>query len=128
MATLAAEDGLTPKQHKCLAALLAEPTIAAAAARVHVGERTVHSWLLEPTFAEAYRMVRRQAVGQAISQLQQASSAAVGVLCAVMKNVDERGANRVAAARAVLEYATRAIELEDLETRLTALETASGNR
>lgn len=128
MATIAAEDGLTPKQHKCLAALLSEATIAAAATRVHVGERTVHAWLAEPVFAEAYRVVRRQAVGQAISQLQQASSAAVGVLCDVMNNVDERGANRVAAARAVLDYATRAIELEDLEARIALLETASANR
>ncbi len=124
---MATGDGLTPKQHKCLAALLAEPTIAAAAARVHVGERTVHTWLLEPTFADAYRVVRRLAVGQAISQLQQASSAAVGVLCDVMTNADERGANRVAAARAVLDYATRAIELEDLEARIALLETASGS-
>ncbi len=124
---MATGDGLTAKQHKALVALLSEPTVLAAAAKARVGERTLHTWLLEPTFADAYRVVRRQAVGQAISQLQQASSAAVGVLCDVMTNADERGANRVAAARAVLDYATRAIELEDLETRIALLESASGS-
>ncbi len=113
---------LTPKQHKALAALLAEPTVAAAAAKVRVGERTLHTWLQEPAFSDAYRTARRHAVGQAIARLQQTSTEAVNVLHYLMCNPGTRAATRVAAARTILDTAIRAVELEDLAQRLATLE------
>jgi hypothetical protein len=115
---------LTPKQHKTIAALLATPTIAAAAAVVSVGERTVHTWLGERTFADAYRDARRAAVTQAVTRLQQVSGVAVGVLVQVMANKDNPASTRVNAAKTVLEFAFRAVELEDIQARLDALEQA----
>lgn len=121
-------DGLTPKQEKALAALLTEPTVTAAAAKVGVGERTVHTWLAEPTFADAYRAARRHAVGQAIARLQQGSTAAVDALLDVIDGAYATAppAVRVSAAKVVLDMAFRAVELEDLQARLEALEQQLG--
>ncbi len=113
---------LTPKQHKTVAALLASPTITLAAAAVGVGERTIHTWLSEPAFAEAYRAARRDAVGQAVTRLQQVSSAAVAVLVQVMADKDNPASTRMSAAKTVLEFSFRAVEIEDIQARLTALE------
>src|SRR5687767_537860 len=89
---------LTPKQHKAIAALLTEPTVAAAATKTGVGERTIYTWLGEASFAGAYRDARREAVGVAIGRLQQVSSAAVAVLVQVMANAKTPPSTRVAAA------------------------------
>ena len=119
-------DQLTPKQHKTIAALLSEPTIEKAAAKVGVGERTLHTWLHEPAFAAAYRAARREAVSQAVARLQQVSTHAVTVLVNVMANTSTPPATRVAAAKTVLEMAIKAVELEDLAARLDALEQRMG--
>lgn len=117
-----ATDALTPKQHKAIAALLAEPTIKAAAEALGVGERTLHTWLSEPAFDRAYRTARREAVRQAVARLQQSASRAAEALDTIVGNRFERAHVRVAAARAILDLAIKAVELEDLEARITALE------
>ena len=113
---------LTPKQQKALAALLAEPTIPAAAAKLGMGESTLHKWLKDPAFGDAYREARREAVGQAIARLQHVSSAAVSVLMQVAADKSAPASARVSAASKILDMALRAVELEDLENRLSALE------
>ncbi len=121
-------DQLTPRQHKTIAALLSEPTIEKAAAKVGVGERTLHTWLSESAFADAYRTARREAVSQAIARLQQVSTHAVTVLVNVMASTETPAATRVAAARTVLETAIKAVELEDLAARLDILEQRMGGQ
>lgn len=111
---------LTPKQHKALAALMSSATIGDAASAVGVGERTIWSWLKQPDFAAAYRDCRREATTQAIAQIQQISSAAVARLQQLLdcgKPTIELGA-----ARTILEFAVKAVELEDIAARLSALE------
>jgi hypothetical protein len=117
-----ATDDLTAKQHKAIAVLLAEPTIKAAAAALGVGERTIHTWLGDPTFDEAYRKARRDAVRQAVAQLQRSASGAAATLTTIAESPAAKGSDRVAAARAILDYAIRGVELEDLEARIAALE------
>src|SRR4051794_17795764 len=114
-------DALTPKQHKAIVALLNEPTMGAAAKHAGVGERTLYTWLTEPAFDTAYRTARRKAVQQAIGRLQQVSAAAVSVLVRVMANEQTPAGTRVMAAKSVLEFAIKAVELEDIEARLAAL-------
>jgi hypothetical protein len=54
-----------------IAGLLSEPTIAAAAAKIGIGERTLRGWMQQPCFRTAYRLARVQVVEAAIGQLQQ---------------------------------------------------------
>jgi len=113
---------LKRKQETAIAALLTEPTIGSAAARVGVGEVTLWRWLRRADFQDQYRQARREVVSQAIAALQQASWEAVGTLRQVMADSEAPATSRVSAAKAVLELALRAVELEDLQERVRALE------
>ncbi len=117
---------LTPKQEKAITALLSQPTIEAAASSLGVNPATVHRWLQEPAFAAAYRSARRDAVGQAVTRLQQVSGGAVAVLVQVMADKANPAATRVTAAKTVLEFSFRTVELEDLAERIAALEQQMG--
>lgn len=116
------DDKLTVRQHKALSALLTEPSVGKAAAAASVPERTLRTWLKTPAFADEYRSARREATQQAIARLQQVSGSAVIVLCQLMAH--STPAVKLGAARTVLEFAIKAVELEDLAARLAALEQA----
>ena len=113
---------LTAKQEKALLTLLVEPAVQAAAKVVGVSDRTLFRWLKDPAFAEAYRQARREAVSHAIGRLQQVTSDAVDTLKAVATDIEAPAPARVSAAKAVLDLAVKAMELEDLESRIKALE------
>src|SRR5438094_887680 len=53
---------LTSKQETLIAALLTEPTYAAAAAKAGVGTATLYRWMHLPEFRAAYRRARRELV------------------------------------------------------------------
>lgn len=105
-----------------MAALLVEPTIAAAAQRAGMPERTVYRRLASPDFAEVYRQVRRDAVSHAGARLQAASGRAVGALIAILEDPSASATARVAAAKAVLETAFSVTEQEEVTNRLDTLE------
>ena len=77
-------------------------------------------------FDAAYREARRAALGQSISRLEQAVGAAVSTLLKVMIDPNTPAATRVRPADSVLDHAAKAIEIEDLEVRLVALEQSAG--
>jgi molybdenum-dependent DNA-binding transcriptional regulator ModE len=121
--------GLSRKQDELIAALLTAGSIEEAAQHVGLGYRTVHRWLREDgDFQDAYRQARRQVVAQAQAQLQRATGKAVATLVAVMEDAETPAAAKVTAARTILEQAIRAIELDDLEARIQALEQAPERR
>src|SRR4051794_25974328 len=107
------------QHHAAVAALLTEPTLAAAAGRAGVSERTLRNWLALPAFLSLYREARRQVVEHAVAQLQEATREAVAALrrnltCGVA--YAENGA-----AKTVLEQSLRAVELLDMQTALEEL-------
>ncbi len=110
------------KQDQAIAALLEQPTISKAAKKAGVGERTLLRWLKLDDFQLAYRIARRALVSQAIAHLQQTTGKAVETLRLVMKDKSAPASAKVAAARIALDLAFKAIETEDVEQRLTALE------
>src|SRR5690554_5476893 len=118
-----AGEKLSRKQEQAIAALLMAPTIAEAANETGIGERTLFRWLQRDDFRRAYRLARQEAMRQAIARLQQAARDAVDTLSAVMRDDTVPATNRVAASRAVLEFALKGAELEDLEARVADLET-----
>ena len=93
-----------------------------AARTVNVAPRTVYRWLKEPEFDAAYRASRRKAYGQSIARLQQASAAAATTLLKVMVDPATPASTRVKAAESVLTHAAKAIEIEDLDARVSELE------
>ena len=92
-----------------------------------IHEKTLRRWLRDDAvFQMAYREARRQVVQQAIVQIQQATGEAVETLRKVMQAADAPASAKVSAAKTILDTAVKAIELEDLEQRIVALETQQG--
>ena len=115
---------LSRKQEQSIGALLTEPTIFAAAAAVGIGEATLRRWMKRVDFTTEYRAARRQVVEQATARLQQASGGAVDTLVKSLEASSE--SVQLRAAMAILADATSAVELLDLEERLSALERSTG--
>ena len=80
---------LSRKQELFIAALLREPTLAAAAKATGIGEVTSWRWLKHAAVQTAYREARREVVQQAIAQMQRAAGLAVETLCRVLRNDDD---------------------------------------
>ena len=78
---------LSRNQERAISALLVHPTMTQAADAAGIGEVTLWRWLRIPTFKEQYRLARREAVSQAVGQLQAACSAAVVALTDVFRDV-----------------------------------------
>ena len=78
-----------------------------------------------PEFQAAYREARRGAFGQAIARLQQGSSAAATTLLKLMLDPATPPSTRARCSESILNLASKAIELEDIESRLAALERAT---
>jgi len=108
-------------REQAIAALLETSTITAAANRIGVDESTLRAWLKAPDFAEEYLDARRAVMAQATDRLADACTDAVASLVDVTKNSESDGA-RVSASKAVLDYAYKAVELEDLSDRMGRLE------
>jgi len=110
------------KKDAAIVALVTEPTIADAAKKAGISHATLHRWLQIKDFKDAYREAKREAVSAAISRLQQTATEAVDALRDVMNDTESPASARVSAARSILEIAIKAVELEDFERRLEALE------
>jgi hypothetical protein len=113
------------KKDEAIAALLTQRNVEEAARVAGIGTQTLHRWLKMPEFQTAYREARRAAVSQANARMQQASSAAVSTLLKIMVDPSVPASTRVRAADRILDRARQAIEMEDIEVRLAALERAA---
>jgi len=113
------------KKEEAIAALLSQRNIEDAARAVGIGPRTLYRWMKEPAFDAAYRAARRAAFSQSAARLQQMSTAAVSTLGKIMVDPNAPAASRVRAADSVLDHAAKAIEIEDIEARVSDLERAA---
>ncbi len=115
------------QRERLILALLQQPSLEKAAASI--GISTVTAWRISktPEFKKEYRQARREAFSQSVARLQHATGAAVSTLLKVMVDADAPPPSRVRAADCVLDHATKAIELEDIESRVTELEQTMGS-
>ena len=115
------------KKEEAVVALLTQRSIEEAAKSIGIAPRTLVNWLKLPEFQAAYREARRTAYGQAIARLQQATSAAASTLMKVMVDQGTPASVKVRASEAILNHAAKAIEIEDIEARVRALEEAAAS-
>jgi len=113
------------KQELAIAALLTQRNVDEAAKSVSIDPTTLLRWMKLPEFQTAYREARRAAFGQSVARLQQASSAAVSTLLKIMVDPNSPPSCRVRAADSVLNHGIKAIEVEDIEVRVSELERAA---
>jgi hypothetical protein len=119
------EDRIGPKKESAIVALLTARTIEEAAKTANVPVRTLYRWLKEPEFDRAYRRAKRAAFGQATSRLQQGAAAAAATMLKIMIDAGVPASTRLKAADCVFGHAKNAIEIEEIEARLRALEEAA---
>jgi len=110
------------KKEEAIAALLTQRNIDEAAKSIGVVGNTLLRWMKDPGFQKAYREARRQAVGQSIGRLQQATSAAATTLMKIMVDQNAPASTRVRAADSIFNQAAKFMEIEDIEARVSELE------
>ena len=118
-------DKLSDAQQRAIGALLTTRTIKDAAQSARVGRTTLFRWLREDEdFRRCLQAARRNALGQATARLQRMAVNSVDSLQQIIADDKSSTASRVSGIRATLDYAYRAIELEEIEERLTRIEEA----
>jgi hypothetical protein len=105
---------------RAVAALLSAPSVEQAATRAGLSRATLCRWMREPDFQVALRAARREVVDATIGRPQAVTTEAVTALHEAL--TCQAPTVRVSAARALLEFSFRSVELMDLEDRIAALE------
>ena len=118
------------KTEAAVAALLTQRNVEEAAKSVGISGATLLRWMKEPEFQAAYREARRMAYSQAVAKLQQGATAAATTLLKIMLDQGTPASVRIRAAECIMNHSSKAIEIEDVEARVSELERAaeaSGN-
>jgi hypothetical protein len=113
---------LTAKQERALAALVTQPTQAAAAAAAGVDSRTLRRYLADPDFQAAYKAAFSDLVSDAVRQSQQALAPALATLREIAEDAEQPATVRVQASRSLLEFGLRFTETYDVLAQLQDLE------
>ncbi len=118
---------LSTNQRKALIALLAEPTVKAAAKRCGLHERTLYGYLNDPAFKAELRRRQDAILASVTASLVGLSGEAVGVLREVLNDPDVAPSVKVRAALGWLQHARDVVELDSLAKRISRLEEIIGN-
>jgi transposase-like protein len=113
------------KQEEAIAALLTQRNIDEAAKAVGIATNTLLKWMKQPEFQKAYREARRAAFSQSIARLQQGTSAAATTLIKLLLDPNTPASVRARVADSIFAHASKAIEIEDIEARVSELEHAA---
>jgi phage terminase small subunit len=112
---------LTRRQLKFVAALMESTTVAEAAHRAGIGEKTTHRYLKEPAVQNAIRAAGREQLESLTRRLRRLGQDAAETLGAAMQAEDASWSPRIKAADSVIGRLLKVSELLDLEERVTAL-------
>lgn len=97
-----------------ISALLTSPSLAAAARRSGVPQRTLQRWHANPKFRELLAAAYRVVVESAVRQVQQSMGKAAETLVAVLDDPASTPADRIRAARTILDTGLAGMEKLDL--------------
>ena len=114
--------GKSENREKILAALMVCNTRTEAAAIAGVSERTVYSYLQDPTFQAEYETAKKELIKNASEQIQRSLEPSITALRSIVEDAHAAKTARVQAARSLLEYGIKLAEYTTLEDRVAALE------
>ena len=114
------KDALTDRQRSVIPHLLASPSIEEGCKQAKVGKATVYEWLKNETFKDELRRHREEIVKGALETLKANVTKATEVLVGLLDSQNEGIKYR--AAKDIVEFTQKAIEFEDLERRIGAIE------
>ena len=113
---------LTNGQQRAIEALMLSNTIAQAAEKAKVSERSIYHWMNQEHFQTALMRVRRNALAHTSTRLQPMSARAVDTLEGVLDDEKASSESRVSAARLSLDMLYRGSALDDIVQRLYTIE------
>jgi len=128
MAAIGHGQKMSRKWELAIAGLLQGSSIGDAAKLAGVSESSLFRWLRDESFRRAYQEARREAVGQAVAQLQRSCGRAVEGLVDVLDDGEASASAKVSASKTILELSLKSVEIEDLEKRISELEKATGRK
>jgi hypothetical protein len=121
-----ANETLTSRQLRAIPYLLASPSIEEGCKRARVGKATVYGWLKQESFREELNRRRKEVVNLAFETVKANVTKAAETL--VKHLGSEKETISLRAAESIIEFAQRAIEAEELERRIGALEKTIGGQ
>lgn len=116
------QTGKTRQMEAAIAALLTCRTIVEAAEQCKVSKRTLLRWMQHEQFKKQYANAKREMLSGAINRLRSAGFDAGVRLHIAVKDKASPPAVAISAASRILDLLLKAVELEDLTERITALE------
>ena len=122
----ASAETLTPRQQLVIAELLSSPSVEEGCRRAKVAKATVYGWLKNPIFQAELKRQREAVVEQAFNRLKAGMSQAVDKLLALLHAEGQLGI-QLRAAQTLVDQGIKAVELQDLESRIEALEQEASN-
>lgn len=103
-------EGANHRYLKAVVALKENSSVAAAAAAIGVSDRTLYRYLEDPDFKELYREILFRDLSQSIGQISASAQKAIFQLEFEIAS-GERSADRISAAKALLDYAFKGVDL-----------------
>ena len=111
---------LSARQERAIVEILAAPSLEEARRRVRASKCAFYGWLKDAAFQAELKRRRVAVVSDAIERLQAGMTKAVVKLLSLMDNGREQ--TQLRSAQTILDQGLKAKELEELEERLSALE------
>ena len=87
-----------------------------------MSEQTLYVWIREDTFKQALQLCKRDALSLAMMQLQYNAQLATNTLVDILQSDKAGLPTKITAARTLLDFAFKAVEIEDIQERLATLE------
>ena len=112
---------LTHRQQLAIAEILSSPSLEEARRRIKAAKGTFYGWLKDVTFPAELKRQREDLVEQAFNRLKSGLVQAVDKLLALLAVEDKPGI-QLRAAQTLLDQGIKAVELQELESRLGVLE------
>jgi AcrR family transcriptional regulator len=111
---------LTARQARVIPYLLAAPSFEEGCKRAGVSKTTAYTWLKEEIFRQELKRQRDELIERALNSLKANIAKATETL---VKHLDSKRENiSIRAAESIISFAQKAIEFENLEKRIEALE------
>ena len=112
----------TEKSELILSALMTSETRQAAAVKAGISDRTLRSYLSDPSFLAQYRQQRTKLLSDATHQLQSNLQTTIKTLMSIIKSKSSSDKAKISAARLILEYGLRFTEITDILSRVEDLD------
>src|SRR5438034_11485635 len=111
---------LSPRQTRVIPYLLVAPSIEEGCKRARINKTTVYEWLKDEAFRQELKRQRDEIIERALDSLKANIAKATQTL---VKHLDSKRENiSIRAAERIIEFVQKALEHEELEKRIEALE------